>query len=395
MKLLEFIVEEDLLVANQAELSDTVRLLLYQKNPELLEKLDYDDDASFLDPGLFYYFLADEGPKKAPALAQTLYGYLPLAHRPTRQPVQADETGLIYLPQVGYFRTAPNAQAELAWNAATHTLTLLEATGAPSPRLAQPEFHLPGSTIRLAQHNTDLLTHYLDAQLPEPVQASTARNQAALLNTAALLQQHLPDFWRVLGLVAREVVLFNSARQLSMATISYHGTAFLNVGAGPNSPAFFLDDLAHQGGHVIFNALTLQTDDFLNVSKHTPLNQYTHARHDERTVYGAFHGLFTYTSILHCLDYCLHHELLAADYRAEALARLGFYTRKFRQDITSFPAQAVFTAAGLRYWDMFISGLAGIEQRYQRYLATADYRNQPYLFNYALFCSLNGQYVTV
>lgn len=395
MKLLEFVVEEDLLAANQAELSDTIRLLLYQQDPELLEELDYDDDASFLDPGLFYYFLADEGTKKAPRLAQTLYGYLPLAQRPARQRVQADETGLLYLPRIGYFSAAANAQAELVWDAATQTLTLLDATGAPALRPAQPELYLPGSSIRLAYHNTDLLTHYLDAQLLEPVQASAARNQATLLATTALVQRQLPDFWRVLGLAVREVVLFNSAKQLSLATISYHGTAFLNVGAGPNSPAFFLDDLAHQGGHVIFNALTLQTDDFLTVPKHTPLNQYTHARHDERTVYGAFHGLFTYTSILHCLDYCLHHELLAVEHRGEALARLGFYARKFRQDVTSFPAQAILTPAGLRYWEMFSSGLASLEQQYQGYLAAADYRNQPYLFDYALFCSLNGQYVAV
>jgi hypothetical protein len=395
MKLLEFVVEEDLLAANQAELSDTIRVLLYQQAPDLLEKLDYDDDASFLDPGLFYYFLADEGTKKAPALAQTLYGYLPLANRPASQAVQADETGLVYLPRLGYFNITPNAHAQLEWDAATQSLTLLDPAGGALSLPLQPEVQLPGSAIRLAQHNTDLLTHYSDAQLPEPVQASAARNQAALFDAAALLEQHLPALWRVWGLAVREVVLFNSAKQLSLAIITYHGTVFLNVGTGLNSPVFFLDDLAHQGGHVVFNALTLQTDDFLNVPKQTPLNQYTHAKHDERTVYGAFHGLFTYTSILHCLDYCLRHELLAADYRAEALARLGFYTRKFRRDVTSFPAQVILTAEGLRYWAMFASGLASIEQHYQGYLATADYSNQPYLFNYALFCSLNGQDVTV
>ncbi|GAB2969662.1 hypothetical protein GCM10027048_45690 [Hymenobacter coalescens] len=391
MKLLDFSLDEALIAANQAELSDTIRVQIYEESPELLERLDYDDDASFLEPALFYYFLGQTQAKQPVRLAQTLYGYLPAAHRPAVQPVQADATGVVFLPRLGCFQAEPHAQLLLHWDAAAQQLLWTRPGGEPLALPQQPERFLAGTTIRVAYHDPLILDEELNAQLLESPRDSAARNAAPLQQAAALLQQHQPAFLQLLAQATREVVLFNSTQRLSMATMTYHGGALLNVGTHPNSPVFFLDDLAHQSGHVVFNALTLQTDDFLRVHKLTPLNQFTGEMHDQRPIYGAFHGLFTYTSILHCLDYCLQHQLLSEEHRAEALARLGFYTRKFSGDMAIFPTTEALTPAGLHYHAMFASGLAGIEQRYQDYLQAVSYAHQPYLFDYARFQAQNAQ----
>jgi HEXXH motif-containing protein len=391
MKLVAFSLDEDLLITNQAELSDTIRLFLYNTSPELLELLDYDDDNTFLEPALFYYFLADAAPKNSAPLPQTLYGYLPAAHRLAVLPVKADATGLIYLPGTGYFQVSPQAELLLHWEAAAETLHLTTMAGEPVTAPLLPERWLPNSSIRLALHNTDLLDTYLTAQLAEPVAISTERNYPSLRQAVDLLNQHLPAFARLLSLAIRELVLFNSPTQLSLATISYHGTAFLNVGATENTAVYFLDDLAHQCGHVIFNALTLQTEDFLLVSKHSPLNQFTHESGDKRSVYSVFHAFFTYTTILYCLDHCLQHNLLAAGEQREALARLGFYVSKFRADVAEFPADQVLTAAGRQYHDMFRASQQAIEDRYQRQLEPLSYRNQQYVFDYSRFLAANDE----
>lgn len=391
MQLLAFFLDEELFTANQAELSDTIRLYLYNENPDLLEVLDYDDDNTFLEPSLFYYFLADAAAKKPEPLPQMLYGYLPTAHRPPTIAVQADASGMIYLPQIGYFQTEPETQVLLKWTATSQTLSLTTKTGHPIPAPLLQEQYLPNSSTRLARHSTDLLTTYLASQLAEPVTVSTERNQASLLQAFELLTQHLPNFAQLLTRATREIVLFNSFEPLSLATISYHGTAFLNVGATANTRVFFLDDLAHQCGHIIFNALTLQTDDFLRVPKLTLLNQFTHDQRDQRSVYSVFHAFFTYTTILYCLDHCIQYNLLAETERREALARLGFYVSKFRADLVGFPADQILTAAGIQYRDMFQAGQQAITDRYTSQLEGVSYGNQPYVFDYGLFQAINEQ----
>jgi hypothetical protein len=44
----------------QTALADTVRALVYKSDPSLFERLDFEDDHTFLEPTLFAYFTAPD-----------------------------------------------------------------------------------------------------------------------------------------------------------------------------------------------------------------------------------------------------------------------------------------------------------------------------------------------
>src|SRR5262249_42022183 len=89
----------------------------------------------------------------------------------------------------------------------------------------------------------------------------------------------------------KRIVIFNSDRMNSFASMSAHGIAFLNASVCDDE-IFFLEDIAHQCGHIVFNALTFETEAYLAVDPDTPLWTYNNRPLETRTVYEAVHGVF-------------------------------------------------------------------------------------------------------
>src|SRR2546426_2901954 len=106
------------------------------------------------------------------------------------------------------------------------------------------------------------------------------------------MRRATPALFDALHAVTRRIFLYNAELPTSFATMSAHGVAFLNV-KDDNDEVFFVDDLAHQCGHVLFNALTQEKERFLARPADTPMRDFCHDQEDPRTLYSALHGLFT------------------------------------------------------------------------------------------------------
>src|SRR5690606_27862038 len=116
----------------------------------------------------------------------------------------------------------------------------------------------------------------------------------------------------------------------SLAALFYFGAGLLNVNNVNHNEAFFIDDIAHQCGHTVFYALTLDQSKYLIPPPDTPLQNITGNKDESRDVYGSFHELFTYTTILESINNELSntnktYEKVVLD---ELIARLGFYMNK-------------------------------------------------------------------
>ena len=55
----------------------------------------------------------------------------------------------------------------------------------------------------------------------------------------------------------------------SFATIKAHGMAFFNVYQDEYDEVFFVDDIAHQTGHIIFNVMIYESNRFFKKDKNT------------------------------------------------------------------------------------------------------------------------------
>jgi hypothetical protein len=151
----------------------------------------------------------------------------------------------------------------------------------------------------------------------------------------------------------------------------------------------FVEDIAHQAGHVLFNALTLAKERFLLINPDTPLGGPHGNDGESRTVYSAFHGMFTYVTIGEALAALLERYALDARQAHEALGRLGLVLRKFHHDLALLDRAEFWTPLGRRCWRHFQSIFADLQARYAPLTRSFDYSNQPYVFNYHRFAELN------
>ncbi len=376
MKILQFHIDTEQLAQNQISLADTIRMAIYQENESFFDLLDYGNDSLFLEPNCFCYFLSNISSENKVSLEQTLFSYISEEKHPSEITLKADLFGLVNLPNLGYIRANPYEELRLS-------------SQEIKQRLIANQF-LKNSNIRLSLHPTNHLAYQEGVIFDESVEQSLIKHQTHLDKATSFFQTILPDFWQLIEDSTREFVVFNSPNHNSFAGIMQQGCAYFNIENKQKSAIFFIDDIAHQCGHIIFNILTLETNKFLKVPKDHPLNGFSPNPQENRGVYGAFHGLFTYTTILHSLDKALKSRDLFDDIQHhEALGRMGFYMSKFYLDLQLMNNSDILTENGLEYHKQFYEGFNSLFQEYGQYLALFDYNNQPYTFQYDLFQTLN------
>ena len=230
----------------------------------------------------------------------------------------------------------------------------------------------------------------LPAHEPEPVEP--ARYMPHIEQAWSLIQSAQPGLFRLLESTVQHVLLFRSARLNSFASLSLHGLVGLNIEHG-SSLTFFVDDLCHQGGHVIFNALTSNTARYLNVDAEAPLCLCVDAPDDPRTVYSAFHGLYTYTCILGTLAELYGGGQLTPLHRSVALARVLFYLDKFALDLSLLSDPALFTADGRALYDTLCTGQRILAKQFSSAVGSIDLAGQPYVFSESVLLARNPQLI--
>lgn len=375
-KINQFLIDRDAFLENRGRLCDLIKSAIYQTDPGVFEFLNFEDDRAFSDPTLFNYFLSEDNASRKISLMQSLFGYLSAEKRPEYLEVKSDRDGLVNLPNIGYLRMRPTVEKKIA-------------AGQLEGKVIK-NFFVPGSKIRLCIHGTSLLQNNRKIRLREPPEYTLTRNLSPVTDAARFLQDTLPDLWDLIESVTREFVIFNTGDYNSFAGIAHHGTAYFNTEGKQLSPVFFIDDIAHQCGYIIFNVLTLDTGKYLNVAKNEPLARFTGDHNDQREVYSAFRGLFTYTTILHALDAVAKRRGLFGNRgHHEALGRIGFYIRKFHHDLRLLDNPALLSEEGMYYHEQFVGCYQYILEEYADQIFRFNYQNQAYTFQYELFRQVN------
>ncbi|GAA4057391.1 hypothetical protein [Nonomuraea soli] len=214
---------------------------------------------------------------------------------------------------------------------------------------------VPGTTIELVTGLDPILAAFLADNLDRPEELSLVEDPAshlpALERALALIAAVRPVFHEALTESLRAVLLFRHPDAESFAALGMHGMIFLNTPAGAG-PAYFVEQLTHQGGHVLFSEATLSRGDFFTGDPEDSLSGYV-GGDDPRALYDAFHGL--YTESMECQVYT---ALLAGDLPAEA-ERADFAERlketgerhEIDLELISPHAAEIFSETGLAIHD--------------------------------------------
>jgi HEXXH motif-containing protein len=312
---------------------------------------------------------------------QLLVGHVAESSRPTTITVQADDSGIVFLPRVGEFR------AQRAGDRVEIRCSNAEFEGVV---VGNP---LVGDDIEVYACSLDVLrcaSQRLDVTLDPALRSClVARHLGDVGRAFDLIAQVHPVYADCVGRTLRRVALFDSAGLNSFATLACQGMVFINTAGGGGLP-FLLEDLAHQCGHTVFAAWTSDPAHFLRVAPATPLRHHTGRIDDRRSVYEAFHGIFTEAAMVNCLGPCLGLPHADDVQRREILARLGFILRRFGTDLGDLSRTDLFSPAGERVLEAIQQDFKAGYDAYWDRIRELDYSNQGYVFDFKRFCAANG-----
>lgn len=323
--------QDKALLHGQHALSDVLRELVHRTDPQSLDRMDFEDDHAFLSPQLFAHFtLTGHGRMQDAVAGEASDGIAPAI------PIGPNWLCLAHIPQI--------------------FARLFTAEGHTMPHLVSP--------------------------------AWAKRHQMHALRAWHLISRHCKRLAKRLQDSTRHVYLFHACQPHSFASLSAHGAMFLNV---PNEAdeVFFLEDMAHQGAHVAFNAMTHDKARYFRVKPHLPMSELLGDAAETRSVYSVFHALYTYVLIADVLGAVLEAGVLDGRQTHELRGRLAYNLLKFRIDLQNLNQPSIFTAKGQLLYRRFMAHCLHHSRRHEHVVRGLDLSNQPYNFSYAHFVQSN------
>ncbi|QDW19718.1 hypothetical protein [Flavobacterium sp. KBS0721] len=366
----------------QTEIINTIKLLIYKENPSLLEKIDFDDDTLFLEPLLFFYFnqkvdfLLPDG-----LLPELIQGYF-LNKYELNINHSFYKNEITYLPKLGYFKKNETTFSDPIYLIENTDIEVLKYSG----NLLRNIFtDISGNLIS----DCDII---LDITLFE-------KNIAYLTNAVTFIKENSNDHFQLIEKCCKKILLFKSepTNTNSFASIKAHGIAFLNVYQDEYDEVFFIDDIAHQTGHIILTTLFYNRKTIFKINEEQDVEDILKLK-DHRTIYILLHALYTYYTTFLCLDNCLKNNKFNKQQEKEAIGRIGFYLNKCYFDLNRFEKINLFykgidnvlTEDGKEIYNLITRKYLEISQKWQSTTNNFDYSNQPYNFTFKLFDKLNA-----
>ena len=387
MNILDFKIDLNQLDENQIRLSDALLSKMYATSPQVFDWLDFNNGQVFFEPTLFHIFFDEHSPKTI-TLEQAVVGYNNGINIPKSIRVGSNYEGMIYLPKMGYIKT-DNVSKEI--EVSSNSLFTID-----KKNKSELELEIPNTPIKIYRHIPDIVVALEKGKLIEPASLTLNSYEGTIKNAVQIMKNNIDDLFHIVEKVTQNLSIFNSNTQNSFAAINQHGTAFINVEDRKQNEVFFIEEIAHQCGHIIFNALTLDSEKYIAMPKTIELRTIIPNSQDKRSIYSAFHGLFTYTCILHSLDRCLDKKIFASQSLLEQdiYARIGFYLDKFISDLLNLNNKSFFTKEGWIFLEEFASGYKKINRKYDAVVKYFDYTNQNYNFDFRKFQLIN-QFKTI
>ncbi len=190
-----------------------------------------------------------------------------------------------------------------------------------------------------------------------------------------------PRLSKALQSVVRVVVTYSGTSPNSFAALQAHGAIFLNWQPGDDL-AFSIEELAHQGGHVLLTAMLFGAEhEYFVVAPDSALVSGDAPERDSRSALVVLHAVFTEALMTASLWGALHSPELTSLERHELRGRLEYVLIRFRYDLVDLLSAEVLSERGrdlvarCRYvFELAIEGWARTAPR-------LDLSGQPYAFS--------------
>ena len=310
-----------LLQNKQNELANVVRILIYKESPEILTKVNLDDDDIFLEPLLFAYFNRDQISYLFPdtMLDELMQGFF--INREIHIKSLYNHQNIAYLPNIGYFK---------------------KDKCTPFSSL----YKILGTDIEVIPHEVLLLrnvVHIVSSQNPIKEGSLLMSNELfeenikSLTNGVNFLKNNNNQYFSLIQLCLKKCIFFKIKNTIgkSFASIKANGIIYFNLYEDIHDEVYFIDNLGFLSGKIIFTTLLHAPENIFKFSHRTKIRDIINTE-DSRNIYTLFSNLFSYSTAHQCLNSCANLDSLTNQQKNEIILRLALYKKKYELDFEKF-----------------------------------------------------------
>jgi len=367
----------------QISFIETIKMSLYKEDPNIFEKIDFEDDSIYLDPLFFRYFTAEQ--KELP-VEQIYYSQLKDPQvETTVPPFKADSNGLVYVNKQGYYRTQ-NA----------HSLHINDLTKLKDESTVfSPLVKVGNTDIELCAYNVHSLESFYqewsdwkNTKIINKENTAFGKLKALIEKALEIIKDADETYYQHLIKSTQKIIIFENKDIPGFVTRRAHGAIYLSL-CESSTLAEMIDEIVHQCGHNIFNAIICKKSDYIKIDPTTPLP--TVIQNDNITntdIEGAYHGVFTVNTGVQVLFNVLQKATLSEANRIELIGRLGVKKTRHKSWTPFADLDEVLTVKGNKIL-LELENIAGEIIQSNPDIFGLDFSNQPYTYSHEKFLEVN------
>ncbi|QSB05191.1 hypothetical protein [Natronoglycomyces albus] len=341
-------------IAARDELLHLAQSMSQRNSPQHWDAVKDIPKNAFLEPRLFTQF-------SQPTFDLTTLQQLLLSQFQERTvliAVKTDSQGAISIPGLGTCDTGTPATTGTATYLTSGNQLSVQLHGQAAQTFKlKAAVHVPGTEIELVRYldpavSAFLRSHSVDFEKTQLV-FPTAEHREQIARALTLIERASPAFHTMLHESIRSLCLYHHPSDASFAALGIHGMLFFNVPT-TTTVGYFIDELAHQGGHVLFSEATLHRQDFFTVDPDTPMSEVI-GDDDARSAYDTFHGLYTEFTVSQILNAISNLGVAKADEATGIRHHFDIVMEHSSRDIALVEscAEKLFTSLGHRVFAQF------------------------------------------
>jgi len=353
---------------NKEKLIETIKILTFKEDESLFEKIDFNDDAIFSEPILFSYFNSKNDENNTATIEDVLLGYYTTKANSKLQHCY-NKNQIAYVPNLGYYTKDSSTPVD---NLLVHGDFEIVKELHLTQEKYLIEFSRGHITNAAPKHNSVWKAHHQE-----------------LFEAIDIIKKHLPTFYKQLAFANKKIYLHDNPNILNFTSVETLGMLYLYV-LGNNNLIYFIEELIHQGSHNYLYYVVHNRKDFFKIDvDRLNMRDFTNQVWDYRTIYGAFHGLFTVTQRLENFDLLLSNNVFSGRAKHELLGRLTDQFSRFQTGLELLNLDEVYTKKGQELYHFLTYKGQKVMNKYKKLKDHFDLSNRDLDFRYDDYCKLN------
>lgn len=377
--------------------SNNIKMLLYKQNEDIFDVIDFDNEYIYSDPLLFAYYNNVEDISTNQNILNTILFYG--LNRNQKITIQLDKYEKTYLSNVGWLNNSNKIIIDIYKGQSN-----IE------------EIHkIPNTDIEILKSPIGLLDTFYEGNNVE-ITKITKKQINNLTKAYFFIKKVAPEHFNLINQYAKKCVIFetNPNNINSFAHRGALGIAFFNAYQSNYDEVFFIDDIAHQTGHVLMHTILFDKKKIFKIDdENTKIQDYsinTKNIKDTRNVEVWFQALFTYYASFLCLDKCIEGKVFDEKQEFEAIGRILLYIYKCYYDLSlighikqdrklfdriiepikkSSNEDSIFSKDGQIIFNIIFNKYSEIFNKYYPKYDALSFKNQSYNFDFNIFIQEN------